>query len=189
VFSVWCHVLVISLLLVAQTTSFGVGVKPFHSKRGVMVHPSQQQHSQMLMPHSSSSRSISSSSSSTRLHSSALSFIDGNLPAFYSAVSVACVIAFHESGHFLAAKLQGMKIDSFNIGYGPKLVSFNDSTGTEFALRALPLGGYVAFPSNVVLDPETGDISSELDDPDLIQNRPPLQRAAVRVNSYCVSNL
>ena len=82
-----------------------------------------------------------------------------------------------------------MKIDSFNIGYGPKLVSFNDSTGTEFALRALPLGGYVAFPSNVVLDPETGDISSELDDPDLIQNRPPLQRAAVRVNSYCVSNL
>ena len=67
-------------------------------------------------------------------------------------------------------------------------MSFNDSTGTEFALRALPLGGYVAFPSNVVLDPETGDISAELDDPDLIQNRPPLQRAAV-ISAGVVANV
>ena len=41
------------------------------------------------------------------------------------------------------------------------------------------IGGYVAFPSNVEVDEETGEISKELDDPDLLQNRPPLQRAIV----------
>ena len=109
--TMWCHVLIVLSLLVAQTASFGVG-KKFCSKSGVLVVPLQP--SQLSITHSSST------SSSTRLHNSALSFLDGNLPAFYSAVSVACVIAFHESGHFLAAKLQGMKIDSFNIGYGYK---------------------------------------------------------------------
>jgi len=93
--------------------------------------------------------------------------------------SVAGVVAFHEAGHFLAAKWQGMKIDSYNIGYGPKLVSFNDSTNTEFALRLVPLGGYVAFPTNVEYDEETGEVVRTLEDPDLIQNRPPLQRAVV----------
>ena len=59
-----------------------------------------------------------------------------------SALAVAGVIAFHEAGHFLAAKCQGMKVQSFNIGYGPKLLSFNDSANTEFALRIIPLGWY-----------------------------------------------
>ncbi|KAJ1385910.1 hypothetical protein B484DRAFT_440351, partial [Ochromonadaceae sp. CCMP2298] len=63
------------------------------------------------------------------------------LPTLISAVSVAGVIAFHEAGHFLAAKAQGMKVQSYNIGYGPKLLSFNDSSDTEFAIRAVPLGG------------------------------------------------
>jgi len=51
-------------------------------------------------------------------------------------------------GHFLAAKSFNMKIESYNIGYGPKLLAVNDSSGIEYALRAVPLGGYVAFPSN-----------------------------------------
>jgi len=87
-----------------------------------------------------------------------------------SASAVAGVVAFHEAGHFLAAKLQGMKIQSFNIGYGPKLFAFNDTSNTEFALRVLPFGGYVAFPVNVETDDE-GEIIKELDDPDLLQNR------------------
>ena len=100
------------------------------------------------------------------------------MPIVASALSVAGVVAFHEAGHFLAAKMFGVKIDSYNIGYGPKLLSVNDSRGTEFALRAIPLGGYVAFPSNVEID-DNGDVIRELDDPDLLQNRPPLQRAWV----------
>ena len=100
-------------------------------------------------------------------------------PTIASALVVAGVIAFHEAGHFFAAKSQGMKIQSFNIGYGPKLYSFNDSSDVEFSLRALPLGGYVSFPANVEYDEETGEEIAELDDPDLLQNRPPLQRALV----------
>ena len=104
-----------------------------------------------------------------------------------SALSVAGVVAFHEAGHFLAARSQGMKVQSFNVGYGPKVVSFNDSSDTEFALRAIPLGGYVSFPSNVELN-EDGDIVKELDDPDLLQNRPPLQRAWV-ISAGVVANI
>lgn len=100
------------------------------------------------------------------------------VPTLASAAAVAGVVAFHEAGHFLAAKWQGMKIQSFNIGYGPKIFSFNDTENTEFALRALPLGGFVAFPMNVEYDDDGNEIR-ELDDPDLLQNRPPLQRALV----------
>lgn len=92
----------------------------------------------------------------------------------------------------------GMSITSYNIGYGPKLISFNDSLSTEYALRLIPLGGYVAFPANVERDEvrklliviyplvsfycgskETGEITKQLDDPNLLQNRPPLQRLLV----------
>lgn len=95
-----------------------------------------------------------------------------------SAAVIAGVIAFHEAGHFFAAKWQGMKVQSYNIGYGPKLFSFNDTDQTEFALRAFPFGGYVAFPTNTELN-EEGDVIAELTDPNLLQNRPPLQRAVV----------
>lgn len=111
------------------------------------------------------------------------------LPTLTSAVSVAGVIAFHEAGHFLAAKWQGMRIESFNIGYGPKLFSFNDTdTGADIALRAVPLGGYVAFPANAEFNQSTGEMIKELDDPDLLQNRPPLQRAIV-ISAGVIANV
>jgi len=113
--------------------------------------------------------------------------VGGVLPILASALSVAGVVAFHEAGHYLAAKSQGMKISSYNIGYGPKLLAFNDSSNTEFALRAIPLGGYVAFPANVELD-DNGDIVKELDDPDFLQNRPPLQRALV-ISAGVIANI
>lgn len=105
-------------------------------------------------------------------------YFQTNSPVFASAAVVAGVIAFHEAGHFFAARWQGMKVTSFNIGYGPKLLSWNDTMQTEFNLRAVPLGGYVSFPVNVELD-DKGEVIKELDDPDLLQNRPPLQRIFV----------
>lgn len=96
-----------------------------------------------------------------------------------SGLSVTFVVAFHEFGHYILAKLQGMKIQSFNVGYGPKVFAINNSNNsTEFALRLVPLGGYVAFPMNVVYNDE-GEIVKELSDPDLIQNRPAIQRLVV----------
>lgn len=44
-----------------------------------------------------------------------------------SGVAVLCgVVAFHEAGHFLAARLQGIRVNDFAIGFGPKLFSFKD---------------------------------------------------------------
>ena len=100
-------------------------------------------------------------------------------PLVESSLTVASVIAIHELGHFYAARLQNMKVMSFNIGYGPKLISFKDKYDTEFNLRSLPLGGYVAFPQDVEVDAATGEVIGEIDDPNLLQRRPPWQRAIV----------
>lgn len=56
------------------------------------------------------------------------------------------MIVVHESGHYLAGKLFGFKIDEFSIGFGPALFKrTNKKTGELFAIRCIPLGGYCAF--------------------------------------------
>ncbi len=52
------------------------------------------------------------------------------------------LIFFHELGHYLFAKLFGVKVEVFSLGFGPKLFKFN-KFGTEFTLSLIPLGGYV----------------------------------------------
>lgn len=53
------------------------------------------------------------------------------------------IVVVHEYGHYLIAKLCGAKVEVFSAGFGPKLLSINDKSGTAWQLRALPLGGYV----------------------------------------------
>ncbi|MFZ0421582.1 MAG: RIP metalloprotease RseP [Xanthobacteraceae bacterium] len=55
------------------------------------------------------------------------------------------VVFFHEFGHFIVARLCGVKILVFSIGFGPELVGFNDRYGTRWKISAVPLGGYVKF--------------------------------------------
>src|SRR5690242_3414130 len=52
------------------------------------------------------------------------------------------LIFIHELGHFLAAKLLGVKVVRFSIGFGPRLFGFTRGE-TEYRIAALPLGGYV----------------------------------------------
>ncbi len=52
------------------------------------------------------------------------------------------LIVFHELGHFLFAKLLGVRVLVFSVGFGPKLFGFNYK-GTEYRLSAIPLGGYI----------------------------------------------
>ncbi len=53
------------------------------------------------------------------------------------------VIMIHELGHFIMAKASGIKVNEFSIGMGPQL--FGKTIGdTEYSIRALPIGGYVA---------------------------------------------
>ena len=52
------------------------------------------------------------------------------------------MIFFHELGHFTMAKLSGIRVNEFAVGFGPKLLS-RQKGETSYALRALPLGGFV----------------------------------------------
>jgi regulator of sigma E protease len=55
------------------------------------------------------------------------------------------VVFVHELGHFLVARLCGVRILVFSIGFGPEIVGFNDRHGTRWKISAIPLGGYVKF--------------------------------------------
>jgi membrane-associated protease RseP (regulator of RpoE activity) len=85
---------------------------------------------------------------------------------------LAGLIVVHEAGHFFAAVWQGIRVSGFSVGFGPALLQ-RQRRGVQFALRAIPLGGYVSFPDD--------DDSSPFppDDPNLLRNRPLPQRALV----------
>ncbi len=55
------------------------------------------------------------------------------------------VVFFHELGHFLIARLCGVRILVFSIGFGPEIAGFHDRHGTRWKIAAIPLGGYVKF--------------------------------------------
>ncbi|WP_373099093.1 MULTISPECIES: sigma E protease regulator RseP [Pasteurellaceae] len=58
-------------------------------------------------------------------------------------IVIGVLIAVHEYGHFWAARKCGIKVHRFSLGFGKVLWSRVDKQGTEFALSAIPLGGYV----------------------------------------------
>lgn len=60
----------------------------------------------------------------------------------YVAIMIGVLVFVHELGHFVVAKWFDVKVLSFSIGFGPKVAAFTRGE-TEYALRALPLGGYV----------------------------------------------
>ncbi|HEY9736916.1 MAG TPA: RIP metalloprotease RseP [Trichocoleus sp.] len=99
-----------------------------------------------------------------------------------AAIAVlALLIVVHELGHFMAARLQGIHVNRFSIGFGPILWKYQGPE-TEYALRAIPLGGFVGFPDD---DPD-----SEIppNDPDLLKNRPIFDRAIV-ISAGVIANL
>ena len=55
------------------------------------------------------------------------------------------VVFFHEMGHFLVARWNGVKVLTFSLGFGPELIGFNDRHNTRWKISAIPLGGYVKF--------------------------------------------
>lgn len=91
------------------------------------------------------------------------------------------LIVVHELGHFGAARLQGIHVNKFSIGFGPILAKYQGEE-TEYALRAFPLGGFVGFPDD---DPD-----SEIppNDPNLLRNRPIFDRAIV-ISAGVIANL
>lgn len=80
------------------------------------------------------------------------------------------LVFFHEWGHFLAAKLCGVKVEEFAFGFGPKLLRLFKRGDTEYTIHAFPLGGFVKL---------TGMEQDEEDIPDGFQAQPVWKRAIV----------
>ncbi|MDA7723070.1 RIP metalloprotease RseP [Pseudomonadales bacterium] len=60
------------------------------------------------------------------------------------ALLLGVLVAFHEYGHFVVARMSGVHVLRFSIGFGKPLFSWVDSKGTEFTLAMIPLGGFVS---------------------------------------------
>ena len=74
---------------------------------------------------------------------------------FVAILGLAALILIHEAGHFFTAIFVGMKPRSFNIGFGPPLAK-TTRRGILYAVRAVPLGGYVKIPG--MHRPAPGDV-------------------------------
>jgi len=76
------------------------------------------------------------------------------LLAFFFTLAI--LIVFHEFGHFWVARRMGVKVLRFSVGFGQVVASHRDRHGTEWALSAIPLGGYVK-----MLDEREGEVPTE----------------------------
>ena len=71
-----------------------------------------------------------------------LTIISAIKAVLLAIIPLGFLIFIHELGHFLAAKRSGIKVNSFSLGFGPKLIGFQRGE-TEYKLSLLPFGGYV----------------------------------------------
>ena len=77
-----------------------------------------------------------------------------------SLISVVVILGFmiliHEFGHYAVAKLLGVRVEQFAIGFGKRLVGFRKGD-TDYRINAIPLGGYVKMSGENPMDERTGD--------------------------------
>ena len=72
---------------------------------------------------------------------------------WWMLVSIGVLVTFHELGHYWVARRAGVKVLRFSVGFGKPLLARRDRNGTEWALAAIPLGGYVK-----MLDEREGEV-------------------------------
>ena len=95
------------------------------------------------------------------------------------------VIAIHELGHFLTAKLFHVHILEFSIGMGPKVFSRVGKDGVKYALRAFPIGGYLSMVGEdgdgepPAREDDPVERESPADDPDSFAKKPVWQRMII----------
>ena len=88
-------------------------------------------------------------------------------------VAIGILVAFHEYGHFWAARRLGVKVLRFSIGFGKPLWQRRGRDGVDYVLAAIPLGGYVK-----LLDEREGPVA-EADQPRAFNRQPIAARIAI----------
>src|SRR5580704_17365873 len=96
---------------------------------------------------------------------------------FISVAAVAVVLGFmiliHEFGHYAVAKLLGVRVEQFAIGFGKRLVGFRKGD-TDYRINAIPLGDYVKISGENPMDERS-------DDPAEFMNHPRWHRFLVAI--------
>ena len=98
-------------------------------------------------------------------------------------VLIGILVTIHEYGHFIVARLCKVHVQTFSLGMGPIIYKRKDKHGTEFALSALPLGGYVSMITNKLIEVEP-EIKEQLTKEQLkntFDSKPKWQRAAIMI--------
>lgn len=98
-------------------------------------------------------------------------------------VVLTVLVFFHELGHYLVARWNGVKIDVFSIGFGPEIFGWTDKSDTRWKFSLLPFGGYVKMhgdvdPSGQAVNPELEKMA-EAERQTTLMAKSPLQRIAV----------
>lgn len=88
-------------------------------------------------------------------------------------IALGVLITFHEFGHYYVARLCGVKVLRFSVGFGKPIYKYTAKSGTEFTLAMIPLGGYVR-----MLDGREGNVPEALKD-QAFNNKNVWQRIAI----------
>src|SRR3954451_11250716 len=87
-------------------------------------------------------------------------------------------VVLHEFGHFIVAKLLGIRVETFSVGFGPRL--FGKKMGhTDYRVSAIPLGGYVKLGGDESNAPIEGAGSADIPPEEMFNLRPRWQRILV----------
>lgn len=100
-------------------------------------------------------------------------------------LSLSFLVAVHELGHLIAAKYFGMRVEQFSIGFPPKIWSFQKGE-TEYAVSAIPLGGYVKI-SGMIDESLDSEAMKQPPQPWEFRSKPAWQRLIVMLGGIFVN--
>src|SRR5215469_11489916 len=97
-------------------------------------------------------------------------------------VLIGIMVVVHEFGHFAVAKLCGVRVESFSVGFGPRLFGIKRGD-TDYKICALPLGGYVKMTGEAMPEQLQGEDAAAAaalaNDPGSFLNHPRWQRMLI----------
>ena len=96
-------------------------------------------------------------------------------------VLLGVLVTIHEFGHFIVARMCKVHVQRFSVGMGPVFYKKYDKYGTEFALSAVPLGGYVSMITNKLIEAEPESVKNLTEEQlkNTFDSKPKWQRASI----------